>query len=225
MEDNQNIIIKESIYVISDDRKHDSAAVRNFMVKVNRYLVEKYGIKNEIQFSDGCAAHYRSKSAVADLSKIENLNVSRHYFKSSHGKSEADGLAAVLKNAVSRAVTQRKVEIFNVNDFFTYCENNLSNVGGDMMEIWPSKQKASKNSVRKFFFVSETEISRNNNSDKINNIQGILKVHSVKVVKPDVAAVRELACFCRACMDNQPDKLYVKTDSMYSHGESVTCVN
>ena len=54
--------------------------------------------------------------------------------------------------------------------------------------------------------MSETEISRNNNSDKINNIQGILKVHSVKVVKPDVAAVRELACFCGACMDNQPDQ-------------------
>ena len=87
----------------------------------------------------------RSNSAVADLSKIGNLNVSCHYFESSHGKSEADGLAVVLKNAVSRAVTQRKVEIFNVNDFFTYCENNLSNVGGDMMEIWPSKQKASKN--------------------------------------------------------------------------------
>ena len=31
-------------------------------------------------------------------------------------------------------------------------------------------------------------------------------MHSVKVVKPDVAAVRELACFCRACMDNQPDQ-------------------
>ena len=48
--------------MISDDHKHDSAAVRKFMEKVNRYLVEKYGIKNEIQFSDGCAAHYRSKS-------------------------------------------------------------------------------------------------------------------------------------------------------------------
>ena len=164
LEDNQNIIIKESIYVISDDRKHDSAAVRKFTEKV----VEKYGIKNEIQFSDGYAAHYRSKSAVADLSKIKNLNVSRHYFES----SEADGLAAVLKNAVSRAVTQRKVEIFNVNDFFTYCENNLSNVGDDMMEIWPSKQKASKNSVRKFIFVSETEIPRNNNSDSQAMLKG-----------------------------------------------------
>ena len=31
-------------------------------------------------------------------------------------------------------------------------------------------------------------------------------MHSVKVVKPDVAAVRELACFCGACMDNQTDQ-------------------
>ena len=185
---------KESIYVISDDRKHDSYAVKSFMSVVNKYLIEHYQIKNQIQFSDGCAAQYRSRHTFADLSR-SNITITRHFFESSHGKSEADGLAAVLKNAVTRAVTNGAT-ITNAEQFFKFCREKMTEVGDS---VYPSRRMAYTNSTRTFFYVPSDQIDRHI-TQSFRSIPGILKIHSVKVVEKLKVAARELSCFCSGCM-------------------------
>ena len=80
----------------------------------NTYIKERYHIQSEVLFTDCCAAQYRGKNSFADISFMKqdtDLDVSRHYFKSSHGKFAADGLAAIVKHSATTAVTRDQTKI------------------------------------------------------------------------------------------------------------------
>ena len=89
------MLIKHTIIGISNDLKHDSTLVKLFESKTMA-IIEKYTNTNLVkQWSDGCAAQYKSKkvqvgksckTAFAYLSK-RNYTLSRNFFETSHGKN------------------------------------------------------------------------------------------------------------------------------------------
>ena len=88
----------------------------------------------------------------------------RHYFEAGHGKSPADGIGALVKNAVTRAVTQRRAFVQNAKDFYDHCDANLCQVGDS---VFKSKEKAAENSSRVFFYVQSSEVKRPRNREVI----------------------------------------------------------
>lgn len=63
---------------------------------------------------------------------------------------EADGETGVVSKAVERAVLCRKVQINGAEDFFTWCQANLT-----------KDEEHSKTSKRDFVFVKKEDILRN----------------------------------------------------------------
>ena len=57
---------------ITEDRKHDSAAVQVFTEKSVKELQEKFETERFIEFTDCCAGQYRGKTAFVDMSFLSN---------------------------------------------------------------------------------------------------------------------------------------------------------
>ena len=189
----------ESFVFITDDRKHDSAAVQTFSEIVISELNKKFQIQTYIEYTDCCAGQYRGKASFADLSfTSESVDIERNYFESSHGKSAADGLSAVVKSAATKAVLNNQTVIRNAKEFYEFCEQSLDKVGDGVSDSEVSKYKHSN---RKFYYVHKTEIAVNRRKEERNvkTVKGTMKIHNVKGIKPYEILMRNLSCFCTAC--------------------------
>jgi hypothetical protein len=173
----------------------------------NAYLKEKYEIKREVLFTDCCATQYRSKNTFADISLMKqdsDLDVSRHYFEGSHGKSAADGLAAIVKHSATVAVTRGQVKIRDGREFHSYCVDNLAQVGNS---IYPSRVETYKSASRKFIYVHPTEITRNRPDREVHPVKGTMKIHSIMTTgQPYELKTRNISCFCEFCYYGQGQK-------------------
>lgn len=187
---------------ITEDRKHDSAAVQVFTEKSVQELKEKFERERFVEFTDCCVGQYRGKSAFADLSFMsKDLQIERHFFESSHGKSSADGMSAVVKHAATTAVTNNEAMIRNAEEFYEFCEKNLKHVGDGVFE---SEVVKYKNTSRTFYFIEMEEIAhyRSNQERNVKPVKGTMKVHSVKGIRPYEVQLRDLSCFCSDCITN-----------------------
>ena len=190
----------DTMFFISDDRKHDSAAVQVFTEMCISELQENFQTEKFIEFTDCCAGQYRGKMAFADLSFLsKDVQIERHFFESSHGKSSADGMSAVVKHAATKAVTNSEVIIRNAQEFYEFCEGSLKNVGDAVFE---SEIVKYQHSSRTFYLVNKEEIEqyRNNQERNVKTVKGTMKVHSVKGIRPYEVQLRALSCFCSECI-------------------------
>lgn len=194
----------EAVFCITDDPKHDAASVSTFMHLTNEYLKDKYNIKSEVIFTDCCASQYRGKVSFADISFMKqdsDLDVTRHYFESSHGKSAADGLAAIVKHSATVAVTRSHVKIRNAKEFHTYCVDNLEQVGNS---VYPSRADAYKSASRNFILVEHTQINRDRIDREVHAVKGTMKIHSITPTGlPYELKTRDISCFCDYCYHGQ----------------------
>ncbi|KAJ8047450.1 hypothetical protein HOLleu_06447 [Holothuria leucospilota] len=151
-----------------------------------------------IQFSDGCACQYKSKTPFMDLSYgIQDMGISRverHYFGSSHGKNPCDGEGGIVKNSAARAVQcEPDVTINNAESFFTFCTQRLSKE-----EV--NEEGKCSHSRRTFFFIRKGEINRNRPSrTNVYALPGTRQIHSAVCIEPKKLGVRRLSCFCEGC--------------------------
>ena len=170
----------EAIYTITDDPKHDAAAVNSFLNLAYDHLKEKYNITHVVLWPDCCAAQYRGKAGFADASFTKHdtdLTLTRHFYEPSHGKSEADGLAAVVKHAATLAVTRGQTKIRNAEEFYSFCTSNMANVGDG---VFKSREEKYQFASRKFFLVEPSAIIRDRPDRVVQPVKGTMKVHSVK---------------------------------------------
>lgn len=91
--------------------------------------------------------------------------ITYNYFGAHHGKGPADGAIAVVKNCVSRAVKSRNAKVTNSEDFFDFCNPNLS-ICSD-----------TKRYARSFQYVTVSEIN-----DKKSNRKTVSGTRSVQSV-------------------------------------------
>ena len=110
--------IKEHIFVISDDPIQDHDSVHKVQELIHGYFQNDLGYQVEKvhEFTDGCAAQYKSRHCVGDLScslMDFGYHTQRSCFETSHAKGEQDAAGSHVKQRVSQAVLQRKARITN----------------------------------------------------------------------------------------------------------------
>lgn len=128
-----NEVIKEDVVynILSSDIKHDVAAVLSFQLVVNDHLVKKrqLRIEHQVQFTDGCAAQYKSSSCFQDISAAEDaqgFSITRNFFGPRHGKGPNDGVTGVVKIAVRNAVKSRSAVVRDAQEMYEYCREKLT---------------------------------------------------------------------------------------------------
>ena len=120
----QQTVTHEQVY-ISPDLKHDHYGVDQFFKKSCQEL-KALGVTYDsfVQFTDNCKNQYKSRGPFQTISK-STIPVTRCYFGSRHGKSDADGATGRTKQAVVRARQARQAIISHARDFYDFCKAKL----------------------------------------------------------------------------------------------------
>ena len=144
--------------MISNDEVQDFHSVHKAQELVKGYLEEQLHIKvNKLhEFTDGCAAQYKSHHCIGDLSINHScclfdygFQIQRSYFETSHAKGEQDAAGDNVKKKVSQAVL-RKTVIRNAKDMSDFLTENFSTPSASS---FASQTKAVGLAQRVFFFV------------------------------------------------------------------------
>ena len=93
--DGEEVLVKHAVIGISNDLKHDGQAVSVFEKKSYEMISKETQVDKIIQWTDGCAAQYKSKNCFYDISS-KSVATTRNYFETSHGKNVCDGLGAKM---------------------------------------------------------------------------------------------------------------------------------
>lgn len=99
---------KRAIIGIVEDLRHDGYAVSVIEKKAIDIIQETVKVNEIIQWTDDCAALYKSKNCLFDISN-QSMKLTRNYFETSHGKNVCDGLGAVIKCSCYWAMLSGKV--------------------------------------------------------------------------------------------------------------------
>ncbi|KAK3273400.1 hypothetical protein CYMTET_18364 [Cymbomonas tetramitiformis] len=106
------VLVKDYVYLLSDDRKHDHRFIQYMRELIIRDYFIGRGIAKPLfihEWADGCAGQNKCAAGFADVanSKYEwSLGVpcQRNFFETAHAKGEQDGAGAHVKHAAAVAV-------------------------------------------------------------------------------------------------------------------------
>ena len=73
------------------------------------------------QWTDGCAAQYKSKGPFADIAHVQydhQATIEQSFVRSRHGKGPSDGESAVVKGKASMAVKAGTAMISEAREMF-----------------------------------------------------------------------------------------------------------
>jgi len=102
--------------VISDDPVQDFDSVHHAQSLIAKYLTEdlKVTVNKLHEFTDGCAAQYKSRHCIGDLScSVADFGfpIQRNYFETLHAKGEQDAAGSHVKQQASLAVIGGRANI------------------------------------------------------------------------------------------------------------------
>lgn len=183
-------LIRDSVVFVSDDLRHDAAAVGTFIAQLIEHLkMQLPSIQRLIVWSDGCSAQYKSKQPFTNLaSKFGNpdIDFEWHFFGSRHGKNASDGETGVVKSKMSRLMIGEQVFIDSAEDFAKAAAKHLTNLDGD--------------SLRHIYFVPThlIELTRSKQLPP-KAIRGSRDIHAIHVTQTGVLATNTASCFCNYC--------------------------
>ncbi len=188
--------VQESCICLSEYLVHDSSAVKTFTKVINDHLQSRRHTESthQVQFTDGCAAQFKSKQSFIDISNAEEdygFKIERSFFGSRHGKGPADGLAAVVKQACTQAIKAKRAVITNANDMHEYVKESMT--------LDSPAKSGCAHKLQTFFLVQN--IDRQPCSTDASGIVRTRKLHDVVVVARGMVKTRNLSCFCSACID------------------------
>ena len=156
---------------ISDDLHHDSFFARAAHDQTFRYLAS-LGIPLEtiVQFSDNCAAQYKSRRPFAEIARSP-LNIVRVYFGERHGKNQCDGFFGRLKKFVTDSIKTRTAEIRNAREFFRFCKEKYEK----------APQPGQCHHYRVVFqFLEQHHMRRHHDCDLEKAVEGTRSAYSVR---------------------------------------------
>lgn len=190
-------IVKEYLVFLSDDLKHDACFTKFVFQKCLDHIKEKQLSCVHI-FSDGCASQYKSAHTFMNLTELQadnrDLNISRHYFGSNHGKSLCDSCGGTVKNAATRAVLSGDFIIQSADEMLDFCKEKLS----------IHKHDGCCHKLRSFFQVKAEDLQRSENF-----FQSVKGTHGFHAVKPEATVgslrAKALSCFCHVCLLGERD--------------------
>lgn len=181
---------RDSVCIISDDLKHDSSAVYVFIDGLISHLHIMYPEIETIHiWSDGCAAQYKSKLPFYNISQAfgSGREILWNFFGSRHGKSPADGEAAVVKTFLSRQATGTDIIIDNAQQVFSCLTKS------DLL-------KPDGSSRRHFYYLDKsciTPVRTKLLQKKGSTLNGTRMLHQMTQGAPDSSVIfRCLSCYC-----------------------------
>lgn len=206
------IIIKEHIFVIGDDPVQVYDFVHHAQLLEGKYLTDdlQLNITKLHEFTDGCAAQYKSRYCIGDLScSIADFGftIQRNFFETSHAKGEQNAAGSHVKQQASLAVVRGTATITNGKDL---CDHPTNHFSKPAQSSFPSSSKSVILNRRIFFYVPSqgpNAILRNREGRKFETVKGTRKLHSV-VTTPEQCKVlvRKQSCYCGECLfDNFND--------------------
>ena len=143
-------LIKEHIFVLSDDNTQDYHFVHHSQKLIFDYITKELNlqIKKVHEFTDGCAGQYKSRHTFGDLScslADFGFQVDRHFFETSHAKGEQDAAGANIKQRATLAVLRRETSITSAKDLYEYLSRTFRN---------PTSQSENVTLKKRVFFCS-----------------------------------------------------------------------
>ena len=175
--------------MISNDARqdHDSVHHGQLLIIIGKYLKDdlKIHLTKLHKFTDGCAAQYKSRHCIGDLScSLADLGFTIQ------AKGEQDAAGSHVKQQASLAVVHGTASITNAIEL---CYHLASHFSKPAQLSFPSRSKSvSLNRRRLFFSYVPSEgpdaISRNGEGHKFGTIKGIRKLHCV-VTTPEPRTV------------------------------------
>ena len=100
---------------ITDDKNHDNKAVAVFMDRVVQMLVLQQGPKLKLAhvFSDWPSSQFKNKYMVNFYQMLrKKVNLTWHFFATSHGKGVVGDIGGKGKRVVCRAISSRREPAF-----------------------------------------------------------------------------------------------------------------
>ena len=143
-----NAVTRDSVIAITPDLKHDASAVKVFIQILAKHLQSHYPeITNIVVWSDGCAAQYKSRVPLYNIAHAfdTTMGITWNFFGSRHGKCEADGEAAVVKNHLDRVVKAEDRSVGDAQAAFHILNSS-------------ERKITSGSSRRHFYLISEDEM-------------------------------------------------------------------
>ena len=120
-----SVMISDQLSVQDFDSVHHAQSL------IAKYLTEDLKVKVEKmhEFTDGCAAQYKSRHCIGDLSCCVadfGFPIQRNYFETSHAKGEKDAAGSHVKQQASLAVIRGRADITNAKQLCDHLTANFS---------------------------------------------------------------------------------------------------
>ena len=182
---------RDSVVMISEDLKHDHAAVQLFMKTLAGHMAIHYpDVTNLLVWSDGCGVQYKSRMPLYNLAKNfgTNLQITWNYFGSRHGKGESDGESAVVKNFLDNATKAQQLHKHDCADVFDFL-------------IRSDRHIIDGKSQRHFYHVTSKEInSVRKDAPNIKDISAIPRVMQIHQAISSLGGLNysRSSCYCEA---------------------------
>ena len=193
------VIIKEEIYHITSDTKHNWRGVDHFMhLNLNHLHSKGDKIERIHDFTDNAGSQYRSHFIWNHLSRFGIL-WSRHYFAPNHGKAASDRTSGFFKSFVRDNILSQNVILKNIEVLNRFVVKH--------MEKQPSgKNVCLHETQHKIIFSKEiirpTEDYEYSIGPPAVDADGVRKnihcIHSTGT--PGIIQVRSVDCCCHACI-------------------------
>ena len=191
-------VVNYFIYV-SDDMVHDASFAHIAMGHACSYL-QNLEFEHLVLFSDGAPNQFKCQLPFRHLGELtKTISIERCFFGSRHGKNPCDACGGVVKRLVTDAVRSQNYTILSSSSFFQFAFENLS--------LPPIASESPHNHLkRSFFYILKDEVQKLRDSNfkfQDTTIPGTRNLHSVRYVQDNILAVRNLSCFCSACIDHE----------------------
>ena len=169
---------------LSEDPRHNPAAIWAHLDPVVHELKSEHGIKTIHFVSDGPTTQYRNKTNFLLMSTIpfDNWNlqsITWNLLEASHGKCPADGVGAAVKSAADRLVANG-ADILSCRQLLSSLNDNLKNV--KLYEIATNEIDAIMDEIAK--------------SPPSETIRGTMQIHQILVPSRGRYYHRKLSCYC-----------------------------
>ena len=193
------VIIKEEIFHITSDLRHDWKAVEYFMQLNMKHLASK-GVRIDRihDFTDNAVGQYRSRFIWDHLSN-SSIPWSRHYFAPSHGKGPSDWASGFFKSFIRDNILSQNVVLKNIDTLYKFAVANIENQP-------KSANVCLHETHRKIFFSKEiNHITRNYPNALAPVVRGGAGkkkfIHSVRSTgTPGIIQIRSVDCCCHDCI-------------------------
>ena len=189
-------VTRDSVIAMTPDLKHDASAVKVFIQILAKHLQSHYPeITNIVVWSDGCAAQYKSRVPLYNIAHAfdTTMGITWNFFGSRHGKCEADGEAAVVKNHLDRVVKAEDRSVGDAQAAFHILNSS-------------ERKITSGSSRRHFYLISEDEMkaARESPVPVIPPVPGVRSIHQVKFLRPNTISYSLYSCYCEEPCDHKP---------------------